>query len=123
MVQILIFAIIISFCVGFLILFPEFADQVPLEAILAGAFLIGQMVYLQVSFSDGIEVGIGRFFWSSYLPLALVLLFALVLFTLIKGRKIAGRNYLIFSLGLLAAFLVGSMTAFAVWSWSFGFLL
>ena len=50
MFQIPVFVIIIIFCVGFIFLFPEFADQVPLEAFLAGAFLIGQIIYFQVVF-------------------------------------------------------------------------
>ena len=122
MFQIFVLAIIIVFCVGFLILFPEIADQAPLEAILAAAFLVAQIVYLQVAFSDGIEVGIGRFFGLTYLPLTAVLAILLGVFLLKKGRKLGSRGYLLFSLGLLTAFLVCSLAAFAIWSWSFGFL-
>ena len=121
MFQITVFVIIIIFCVGFIFLFPEFADQVPLEAFLADAFLIGQIIYLQVAFSEGIRQGIGRFFGSNYLPLTGLLLVALSLWVMMKGRKISDPSYLVFSIGLLAAFLVGSLAAFAVWSWSFGF--
>jgi len=113
MFQIPVFVIIIIFCAGFIFLFPEFADQVPLEAFLAGAFLIGQIIYFQVVFSEGIGEGIGRFFGSTYLPLTALLFVALSLWVMLKGRKISDPSYLVFSIGLLAAF--------AVWSWRFGF--